>query len=243
MGIIIGLGTGRSGTVSLSKLIHKQPNSVCFHELNPSCMSWEDSIGTVLTMIREFKEIIEGGKRNRLTVDLSIPHRSSPLEKLNQLDNVEFIGEIGFYYLKYVEEILEEFPDVKFPCFRRNKEATINSYYNKMFTKEYVSRLSRVFGKKAPQRNHFVIHDGSKWELDNIWDKCFPKYEVGDLKEAIGEYWEEYYKEAERLAKKHRQLKIFELESFNDNQYQQELLNFCGFKNGETLQIHENKNI
>lgn len=242
MGIIIGLGSGRSGTLSLSKLINHQNESICFHEINPSCMKWSGSEGTVISMINEFETIISGGDRNLLTIDYSVSDHSLQIEKFKSMDKVTCIGEIGFYYLNYVEDILTKNPNVKFPCIKRDKNSTIQSYSAKMISNQKRSKLNRLL-KIDLKRNHFMNHNGKQWLHDRIWDKCFPKFEASSLEEAIGLYWEHYYQEAEVLAEKFPQVKIFDLNELNTPEGQKSLLNFCGYDNPSLLTVHENKKL
>ena len=240
LGIIIGLGSGRSGSVSLSKLINNQFDSVCFHEINPSCVKWSGTEGTVLNMIREFKDVINGGSRGNITIDFSVSNRDVPMTKIKTMENINHIGEVAFYYLNYVEDIIKIYPEVKFPCIKREKNDTVKSYLNKMKVKKSNSLLRRLFKKKR-QRNHFIQHDGVKWDHDTIWDKCFPKLKAESLEEAIGLYWEHYYQKVEALAQKYGQVKVFDLDDLNTASGQEKTLKFCNYNNPKSLTVHENK--
>lgn len=240
MTIIIGLGSGRSGTSSLSSLLNSQEQSVCFHELNPSCMAWAGTPGPVFGMLREFQQIIEGGPRDRLTIDLSLPNRDEPISRLLGLKQVTTIGEVGSYYLPYVEAILAEYPEVIFPCLRRDKAETIRSFLDKM----RMPTGRRVFGLWEAgdrYRNHWVEHDGSRWQHDEVWDKCFPKFKSDTLEAALGEYWDYYYEEATRISGISDHVRIFDLDSLNDPDGQREVLTFCGFDSPRLLRVHRNR--
>lgn len=240
MGIIIGLGSGRSGSLSLSKLINNQNDSICFHEINPSCVKWSGSKGAILNMIREFSDVINGGDKDLITIDFSVPNRDLPLQNLNKNEQVSYIGEVAFYYLNYVEDIIKLYPDVRFPCIRRNKLDTVRSYSKKMLIDQKASRI-RTLLKPQRKRNHFMSHDGCKWVYDSLWDKCFPKFEAGTLEEAIGLYWEYYYSKAEELAHKYNQIQIFDLEDLNTPEGQTKILKFCNYKEFKLLPVHENQ--
>lgn len=241
MPVIIGLGTGRSGSLSLARLINAQPDSVCFHEINPSCMRWAGTPGPVLSMLREFQEILNGGPRDRLTIDLASPHRDEAMPRLQRLDRITTIGEVGFYYLSYVDQIVSENPETRFPCLRRGKDATVKSYVNKMKVK-YRRSLSDYATRRSIYRNHFMDHDGRHWVSDPVWDKCYPKFEANSLEEVIGLYWDAYYAQAMALSEAYpQQLRIFELEELNSHHGQRNLLHFCGFTDPQVLTVHENK--
>lgn len=96
--LIIGLGTGRCGTVSLATLLDAQPNVSVTHESTP-LLPWTISL-------RDLDDKLE-----------SLMHR-----------NVRMAGDIAYYYLPYVEHIILRSPDVKFVCLRRAKEEVVRSY-------------------------------------------------------------------------------------------------------------------
>jgi hypothetical protein len=240
MSIIIGLGTGRCGTLSLADLINSQANAVCFHEINPACMSWSGSYGTVFSMLQDLQSILDSGPHDRLAVDLTGPHNVHALERLRQSETVDVIGEVSFYYLPYVEQIVNDFPAVKFPCLRRPREATVKSYEKKMLV-PWKRGIGSFLRRRPMLRNHFVSHEGNKWAGDSMWDKCYPKFNSDTLEEAIEQYWNYYYEEASRLAEKYPQVRIFEMEDLNHRQTQAELLEFCGLGEYQFLQVQSNR--
>ena len=67
--IMIGLGSGRSGTASLAALIDGQEGGLCFHEMNPSCAVFSGNARSHLNTINEFRDILSGGNRSRLSID------------------------------------------------------------------------------------------------------------------------------------------------------------------------------
>jgi hypothetical protein len=239
MTLIIGLGTGRCGTMSLANLINSQPSSVCFHELNPSCMSWAGSYGTVYSMLRDFEGILGGGQRDHLTVDRTSSNNAHSIERLTTIEKVTSLGDLGFYYLPYVERILRDFPDVRFPCLKRDREATVGSYIKKMTVGW--KRSSRDFFRMRPQvRNHFMVHDGVRWVFDRKWDKCYPKFEAESLEDAIGQYWDYYYQEATRLSEIDARVRIFDTDAMNNKESQIEILAFCGITDAKFFEVHSN---
>lgn len=180
--LIIGLGTGRCGTVSLSRLLNSQKNSNVSHESKP-ILTWKFD-----------KEKIES--------------------KLNAISDKKgrYIGDVAFYYLPYVRYILKKFPNTKFVCLKRLKNEVIKSY---------------LFKTKG--RNHLIDHFGNKWKKDNKWDYAFPKYDLNSKEEAIGVYWEDYYKEVRGLIKKYpKNIEIFDIDELNSNEGVKRILNFCG---------------
>lgn len=239
MSIIIGIGTGRCGTASLARLINAQEKSVCFHEINPKSMSWSNSLQEVQSMLREFRNVLEGGSGQQLSIDLTSPDRDTPMHRLHQLSEIATIGEIGFYYLSYVEQIIAKNPDVRFPCMRRDKTETIRSYVNKMQATKYKESVDSLSGQ-VRYRNHWVSHSGEKWVLDDKWDKCYPKFDANTLEDALSMYWDSYYAEAERLSAKYKQVQIFDLDTLNDPCGQKQILSFSGISAPKTIVVHEN---
>jgi len=99
--IIIGLGSGRSGTQSLARLLNLQPKAKVWHEKEQWRIPW-----------------FKGEKR--------VKHQLQVFRFLAQFYSI--VGDIAFYYLPYVPLIQEKIPDVKFICMRRDRDATIKSY-------------------------------------------------------------------------------------------------------------------
>ncbi|MDH3645693.1 MAG: sulfotransferase [Gammaproteobacteria bacterium] len=241
--VIIGLGTGRSGTASLAKLLNAQTDAHCFHELNPSCVRFCDTPRPILNTIAEFQGIIDGGDPSRLTVDLSRPVSASAYERLMDMRSVRLIGDIAFYYLSYVEEIHKINPNVRFLCLRRNREETVQSWMRKTainrWPSKYVADRMASIITRTPfytARNPWMEHDGSEWAIDEVWDKCFPKFPGPTRQQAIEQYWDYYGQEADRLcAKLSEVFKIVDTNKLSANDYQSEILEFCGIANEDQV--------
>jgi len=132
--------------------------------------------------------------------------------KLGYLLFLEKRGDVGMYYLPYVEAILRIFPKAKFVCLKRDRDETVES-----------------FKKKIGRRNHWLVHNGNGWELDLNWDDKYPKYDLLNRDEAIGRYWDEYYTEAERLQSEHpSRFEIFPIETLNSKKGQDSIFDFIG---------------
>ena len=80
--VVIGLGTGRSGTASLTSLIDRQHGGMCFHEMNPACAVFAGNPQPQLNAVTEFRRILLGGDRRLLTVDYSRPSSVASYERL-----------------------------------------------------------------------------------------------------------------------------------------------------------------
>jgi hypothetical protein len=109
--IIIGLGTGRCGTLSLSHLLNIQPNADVTHERKP-ILPW---------------------KFDRTLIQQKI-------ESLLDSDRA-IVGDVALYYLPYVPFIANTYKNVYFICLKRDKTETIESYFNWLkgnpWSKEY----------------------------------------------------------------------------------------------------------
>jgi hypothetical protein len=235
--VVIGLGSGRSGTASLSNLINEQPDSVCFHELNPACVKFEGTPQPVLNTVREFRAIVEGGDPRMLSVDFTRPVAERRYRDLLQMSKVRVIGDIAHYYLRYVEDIHRADPQVRFVCLVRDREATIRSWIGKMAIRRWPSRwvADRISSliMRAPfhrARNHWIEHDGSRWMPDPVWDKCFPKYPANGLREALEQYYDEYYRRAAVLAERlPERFMVVRTESLGADAGQGAILDFLGY--------------
>lgn len=234
--IVIGLGSGRSGTASLAKLLNAQHDALCFHEMNPSCVRFRDTPRPILNGIEEFQAILDGGDRSMLTVDLSRRVAAEAYDVLCRMRHVSLLGDIAFYYLSYVEQIAARHGDVRFICLKRDRQATIDSWLRKSTvprwrSKRVADRLSSLITREPYQaaRNPWMVHDGREWAVDPVWDKCFPKFPGPTRAEAVGQYYDYYYEEVERLAALlPDRFRLVETPRLGEPETQSDLLAFCG---------------
>lgn len=234
--IVIGLGSGRTGTASMSHLFNSQQNALCFHELNPTGAVWEGNPQPILNTIHEFQRILDGGPKNLLALDYSREASSSRYEELKQMDRVSLIGDIAYYYLKYVEDILTVNQNVRFVCIKRDKRQTVDSWLSKSAIHRWRSlwwadRLKSLITRTPFQdsKNFWQVHDGSTYQLDPVWDKTFPKFDATTKREAIERYWDYYYAEAEVLENRHpAHFRIFDISKLSHPDGQREILGFVG---------------
>ena len=243
--IVIGLGTGRSGTASLARIIASQRDAICFHEMNPSCVRFAGTPHPILKAIDDFQAILDGGPRSWLTVDLCRPVAAQAYDQLCRLRQVRLIGDVALYYLSYVEEIAAHNPNVRFICLRRERQATIESWVKKAAiprwrSKRIADRLASFITHEPyyASRNMWMEHDGSVWQPDPVWDKCFPKFVARDIRDAIGQYWDMYFAEAQRLTTLlPDSFRVVETSRLNDRGLQRDLLQFCGIQAAEQVYL------
>jgi len=198
--IIFGIGTGRCGTMSLAQLLNEQDDSFITHEGKSDERSKYHN--------KKF--------RNKCSV---LPWTFNE-EKFNKMwkaissREYDVSGDVSFYWLQYVERILEIYPTAKFIGLIRNKDEVIASY-----------------AKKTKGRNHWMpYNDSSGWIPDNEWDKCYPKFDVESKQEAIGLYYDLYNKTMLKFEEKYPEnVRCFAMDYLNDEDGVMEILEFCDF--------------
>jgi len=245
--IVIGLGTGRSGTASLAKLLNAQRDALFFHEMNPAAVRFSGTPRPFINSLDEFQAILDGGDPSMLTVDLSRAVVARAYDDLCQMRKVRLIGDVASYYLSYVELIAAHNRNVRFICLRRDREQTIRSWLRKTAferwrSKRIADRLSSIITRMPYYRegiNPWMEHDGDCWQPDPLWDKCFPKFEAKTKREAVAQYWDFYYEKAETIAEMFGDIFwIIDTERLNDRDFQCELLEYCGIPLAEQVHTH-----
>lgn len=176
--LVIGLGSGRCGTVSLSALLRLQGETFVSHENCP--VPWEFD-----------EHVWEWMMTNKL---LSNRH---PYD-------TEVIGDVGYYWINYIERLLELKPEAKFICLKRDREETIDSY--------------------------MVKSSGLNVHPTDDWYRMFPRYDAYP-RDAVGLLWDDYYKIAESWQDEYpgKFIIMGVEEALNDERGQEKLLQFAGF--------------
>lgn len=107
--LIIGLGTGRCGTMSLANLLNYQDDCSVSHELNGAArLPWKQSPPMFDNFI------------NRI------------LDR-----NESVVGDVSFYCLPYANFFMSQFDDVSFVILKRERQQTINSYMKKTYGRNH----------------------------------------------------------------------------------------------------------
>lgn len=198
--MIIGLGTGRCGTNSLSTFLNLQPRTKVTHE---SGFEGREQFKWVLKS--------EGSKED-------LRHYFEKLILPRYKNNYLIAGDIALYLLNYIDWIFELYKDqfdIKIICLRRNRQATVESFVK-------YTDLTNV--------HRWADHDGSQWQELDEWDACFPNFKAKTKKEAVEMYWDWYYERAEKLKEKYfDQFMFLELETFSTRETQEKLLDFIEF--------------
>lgn len=105
--LVIGLGTGRCGTLSLATLLNAQPRCTVSHELHPT-LAWHDPP--------------------------AVAH--AKLDQLLDRPGVTVTGDIASYYLPFVDHLRElcrsRQLDTRFICLKRPRDQVIASFERKV---------------------------------------------------------------------------------------------------------------
>ena len=189
--LIISIGTGRCGSVSLSKFLSAQEYVSVLHE------GRLDS--------HKIRKLIKWGNDEDNLFEW--------LEFLLSLDENKFVGDTGMYYLPYIQQIIDKYPQVKIIVMERDKGEVVKSYI-----------------KKTIGRNHWFDHDGKEWDKDDKWDPCYPKYDIINKEKALEKYWEDYKNQTNNLILKFPdKIKKWTIQSLNTLNGKNEILNFLNY--------------
>jgi hypothetical protein len=190
--LIIGFGTGRSGTTSLSAFLNTQDRVCILHEgrresrIPGKPFAWTGDEANVLQWIEELT---------------------------TQNTEYDWVGDIGMYYINYVDVILQRFPGTRFICMQRTCNAVVSSYM-----------------KWTRHKNHWMVHDGTQWSPDPKWDKAFPKFPAASKEEALRMYWTSYAQQTKDLHTRFpERVKVVHLEDFNNKECRESILDFIQY--------------
>lgn len=107
--IVIGLGTGRCGTLSLARLLDRQPNARVQHEpeVDNALFEWEaPAVKRAQCVSRQLDEFRKWGR---------------PL-----------VGAVHYVYLPYARDYIAQDPSVKFVVLKRPRHEVVASYLRKV---------------------------------------------------------------------------------------------------------------
>jgi hypothetical protein len=158
---VFGLGTGRTRSTSVASALNSLDGFYCVHEGKhfpkglPIKLPWDRNLD-------ELKRVLE-----------VLRHRPEP-----------FVGDIGMYFLSYVEEIMDQLlpnEEVFFVCLWRDREEVIRSFL-----------------AKDPGINLW----SSLVKNDDVHD-FLPKYPHVEARKCLELYWDEYRERSQVLAQKY----------------------------------------
>ncbi len=208
--IIFGLSSSRREAKKVHTFLNKQ-NGFCFDfESDISSVSWKNSENIIMDRVQLLeKKLYNNTMKNN--------------------SHAAIVGEVAFYFLPYVELLINNFPYIKFICTKKNRKNTYNDIISDIKTNN--SLLSRLFLWKKQYKNHWFDHNGKKWERDHVLDKCYPTFEDESLKRSINKYIELYNMKIKTLNKKYpNNLGVFYSDEINSNYGKQKVFSFMGFK-------------
>ena len=186
--IVLGLGISRKETKKIHNFLNSQEKFIFDYESDLEKMSWYDSENIVVNRIEKLE--------NRL-------YKNTKSE-----NSFTTTGDVGFYFLPYIELLLNNFPYLKIISTKKSKKKTFVDVMSDIETKN--SLLSRLFMFKKKYKNHWTNHNGSNWEKDFRLDKCYPKFNVKNLDSSINSYIEMYIFELKKIQKKYpNNIKVF----------------------------------
>lgn len=194
---VLGIGTGRCGTLSLAELLNNQPSSHVTHEVRP-LLPWSSTNreGLVAERINRFRQ-----------------------------RQCQLVGDVGSFYLPYVEQFVSLVPDIRIICLRRDCAEVVRSF----------SEWSdHAHGAPA---DHWSDSPQPGLTFDPVWSTIFPKYPVNSREEGIRQYWHDYHRQVEILVRKYpSNIRVFEMEdALNTEAGQREMLSFVGVPTREQV--------
>jgi len=114
----------------------------------------------------------------------------------------EIIGDVGYYWINYVDSLLDILPQAVFVCLKREKDEVIISMWD----------YSR----------------GLNVNPADPWYRMYPLYNA-DRKTAIGMMWDDYYEIAETMKNKYPDIfKIVSMNDLNTDEGVSSILRFVG---------------
>mmetsp|Transcript_49562 Transcript_49562/g.94706 ORF Transcript_49562/g.94706 Transcript_49562/m.94706 type:complete len:555 (-) Transcript_49562:188-1852(-) len=203
--VVIGIGSGRCGTMSLATLLNKQPGTQVSHEHN-RCegLAWNNDGHVPSDRRRRFNA------RRRLA--------------MLRARQAKVVGDIALWYLPYVPMLLES-RNVRVVALKRNREDTVASF-ERWFggMNHFPWALSEEIGRMP----NFTVHSMG-------YDKCYPKYDWDEsntptLREGAERYYDDYYSNVDMLIEKYpRRVRLYNSYGLLNNlDVQRDLFEFLG---------------
>ena len=172
--VVIGLGTGRCGTTSLVGLLSSQHGAFVTHQRTR--MLWQG--------------------------DYDLAMREA--ESLVNATDLQLTGDVAFYWLPYVYQVSQRFPQIKFVCLRRSRLGYEESW-----------------AESQGCRNAWM-------ETGERLDLSYPQFGLPQS-ESIQLYWDNYFIISSALARQMPdRFRVFPLRYMNTKDGQRAILEFIG---------------
>ena len=207
--IVLGLGISRKETKKIHNFLDGHDKFNFHYESDLDKVSWKNSENIVVDRIRNLEH--------------------SLYDNIKSEKSFTVTGDVGFYFLPYIELLINNFPYLKILSTKKSKKNTFIDVMYDIETKNSI--FSRLFMFKKKYKNHWINHNGSSWEKDYILDKCYPKFKVLNLEESINKYIEMYIADLKRLQKKYpKNIKVFFSDELDSSYGKKKVLSFIGQK-------------
>jgi len=225
--ILIGVGTGRCGTLSLSAMLSLLRNSHVTHEYQHSeiCKEW-------LWMPSSEQERREAAGK--------------VIGRYNDSES-EMLGDVAFYHLPYVENLLDMDERVMIVFLEREKDGYVKSalkWFNHTRSYPFSHKIQRMI------RGEDTIHTYVS-SVDSFM-ACYPKYRLSgddndgslnisntrikglDLSQGYTRYWENYHGAFAGIKEKFpSRVRHLEMKELNNDKAMGELVEWLGFSTHE----------
>tara|TARA_Y100001970_G_scaffold88847_3_gene112149 strand:+ start:619 stop:1248 length:630 start_codon:yes stop_codon:yes gene_type:complete len=206
--IIFGLSASRKEAKKIHLFLNSQNGFCVNYESDLQNISWNNSENIVINRVHALEK--------------KIYNNTSKMK-----DNFRVVGDTGFYLLPYLELLINNFPYIKFIYTKKSKQNTYDDIISDIKT-DY-STLYRLLFFKKKYKNHWIEHNGKKWEQDYILDKCYPKFKIDKLEDSIYKYMDYYDRNTKRISRKYpKNLKIFYSDEISSNYGKNKVLSFIG---------------
>ena len=208
--IVFALGASRKESKRIHTFFNKEDGFVFNLESDLNNVSWNDSENIIIDRINMMQNQIYNNTNSN-----------------NQRFKV--IGEVAFYIFPYLELMINNFPYLKFICTQQNRKKTYDDIMSDI--KMNNNFLMRFLCFRKKYKNHWINHNGRKWEKDYILDKCYPKFDVDSLKISIDKYIDLYHSGLKKMQRKYpKNLSTFYLDELNSDYGKKKILSFIGSK-------------
>ena len=208
--IVIGLSSSREESKKIFSFLNKEEDIYVNYESDIQNFSWNNSENIIFKRIN--------------ILEKNIYKNTSSNQK-----QFKVFGEVCFYVLPYLEILINNFPYLKFICTTKSRKKTYNDVVKDITNEK--NFLLRLFLFRKKFKNHFINHDGKKWQKDYTLDKCYPKFELESLDKAIEEYIDLYYSSIKKIEKKYpNNLKVFYSDELQSKYGKKKIFSFIGMK-------------
>ena len=208
--IVLGLSCSRNESKKLFSFLNTNKEINVNYESDINNVSWYDSENIIMNRIKKLEsKLYNNTNRNK--------------------KQHKIFGEVSFYMLPYLELLLNNYPYLKFICTVKSRKKTFNDILN-----EYINEnnfLLRILLLRKKYKNHLIDHEGKKWQKDYILDKCYPKFKVETLNDAVEQYIDLYYNNVKKLEKKYpKNFQTFYSDELNSKYGKKKIFSFIGMK-------------